>query len=1348
MAKLEPDPGNDVLHLASNNQAQGTLEKHGRGSGKNRERVFFSCLLAKINRRGREQKRVLMITDKAIYNLLPNAYHKMKRRIDIKQIDSVTSSSQPGPKGIEFVIHVAGEHDYRYRTSSMAGIIELMSDIYLHRTNTPLKSRIVDSPSLERVAVTDKMGDTQKAELQDDALNLNTNPGAQKMLKKHGEGDETIFLSCAIEKFKKKKQTKRACCVTDVAMYVLDYSNVAQLKRRIPITNIDAVTVSEVSDEFIVHVPGEAENRYRTPKKRAIVDLMAQFYHTVTGEDLDVINVPLASLVDIPEERPQDEKEYDDRGSLSPVATLRFSRANDDPDELDKKFNQFLEESDFSKEDQQLIRALPREQKWTLIASNEREAIPLSPQEIASLVRQQEVHAQKWTKILQKPQPASEDIRALREAIAGQIKTGVTWVGRFVQNGGLHALIAIGSQNNGENLHLESLWTIKAIGQIDHVLLEDPQIISELASWFDSQNNSVRVLVLEILSLACWCSGEGHEMVCEGFKALSYRLGLQQTFHQDEDDRGVMFLVLLEALREATRKVNLVNNILTFMHVMISLYPDPEDRVLLRQSLVDYGFTNTLDALQQWIAEHPRDAPFKQLANLIEAYHKETVVDEAEAKIKEISEELHYKQKELENKNQLLRNSAMAHRRLQQEMQDMEMRHHDEMHLNMEQAEEKANEIIHTDKFGTAKTLIADYGFDLDDVERALMIEITPALKEYYEKMAVAKPTPPPPGSKAAAAAGPPGVAAAALPPGVAAAAPPPGAAAPAGPPGAPPPPGALPAGAPPPPGALPPGAAPPLPGAPPPPGGVPRPGAPMPPGMAAPPLFGMKKEPTLPPKPAIIPNVKMRPLHWQIMPVHMVEKTIWKDLTDEDVAIDTEELEKIFAQKTRTNADTASKNELASAPKLQKKKKQEIKIIDAKRSQNVTIGLSRFRMSNEEIYDAIVFMDETKLDLDQIQKLVNFVPTDEETQEMLTFAGDISLLGKTEKLFLSLAPVPKLKQRMELWAFKLQLNDLLREIDNNIDDVRDALAEIRNSDALKEVFKLVLALGNYVNGNTRKGGAYGFKLSSFTQMSNMKSTDNSQTMMNYLVSFIEKSNPNLLKVMDDLAHVGDACRVEQDAVQSEVTNVTRDIKSLESMMKLEMVSEDRFQLIMGPFLETAKKRYDELRTRFDAVVADSKSLTELYGERSTKWEELLQKFNTFIQTFKKAQQQNEKAARAREHKSKRAAVLAKMSGGKQAPSKDTGLKKNGANGTSDDLDPDVFVKTVSRRKKKDGEADEDDGVGAGGKGESQNDLAAMLGSMINSAQGMEALRSRRQKHGAKKKKKRKPKVNPYDFDS
>ena len=60
---------------------------------------------------------------------------------------------------------------------------------------------------------------------------------------------------------------------------------------------------------------------------------------------------------------------------------------------------------------------------------------------------------------------------------------------------------------------------------------------------------------------------------------------------------------------------------------------------------------------------------------------------------------------------------------------------------------------------------------------------------------------------------------------------------------------------------------------------------------------FRLSVEPALPAKPAIIPNVKMRPLHWQIMPVHMVEKTIWKDLTDEDVAIDTEEVsELVFA--------------------------------------------------------------------------------------------------------------------------------------------------------------------------------------------------------------------------------------------------------------------------------------------------------------------------------------------------------------------------------------------------------------------------------------------------------------------
>ena len=39
-----------------------------------KETVLFSALVGKINRKDKEQQRVLMITDRALYNLMPSSY--------------------------------------------------------------------------------------------------------------------------------------------------------------------------------------------------------------------------------------------------------------------------------------------------------------------------------------------------------------------------------------------------------------------------------------------------------------------------------------------------------------------------------------------------------------------------------------------------------------------------------------------------------------------------------------------------------------------------------------------------------------------------------------------------------------------------------------------------------------------------------------------------------------------------------------------------------------------------------------------------------------------------------------------------------------------------------------------------------------------------------------------------------------------------------------------------------------------------------------------------------------------------------------------------------------------------
>ena len=74
------------------------------------EKVLFSDYIVKINMLNKPQERVLLITDRAVYNL-SQSYTSIKRRITYDMIQSMTSSESSD----EFLIHVPSEYDYRYR---------------------------------------------------------------------------------------------------------------------------------------------------------------------------------------------------------------------------------------------------------------------------------------------------------------------------------------------------------------------------------------------------------------------------------------------------------------------------------------------------------------------------------------------------------------------------------------------------------------------------------------------------------------------------------------------------------------------------------------------------------------------------------------------------------------------------------------------------------------------------------------------------------------------------------------------------------------------------------------------------------------------------------------------------------------------------------------------------------------------------------------------------------------------------------------------------------------------------------------------------------------------------------
>ena len=90
------------------------------------ETVVFSDFVIKINRKEKEQTRVILLTNKAVYNLLPSAYGKCKRRISLESIASVTASSISD----EFVLHVPEEYDYRFKSAKKDRVCELIVRLF------------------------------------------------------------------------------------------------------------------------------------------------------------------------------------------------------------------------------------------------------------------------------------------------------------------------------------------------------------------------------------------------------------------------------------------------------------------------------------------------------------------------------------------------------------------------------------------------------------------------------------------------------------------------------------------------------------------------------------------------------------------------------------------------------------------------------------------------------------------------------------------------------------------------------------------------------------------------------------------------------------------------------------------------------------------------------------------------------------------------------------------------------------------------------------------------------------------------------------------------------------------
>ena len=212
---------------------------------------------------------------------------------------------------------------------------------------------------------------------------------------------------------------------------------------------------------------------------------------------------------------------------------------------------------------------------------------------------------------------------------------------------------------------------------------------------------------------------------------------------------------------------------------------------------------------------------------------------------------------------------------------------------------------------------------------------------------------------------------------------------------------------------------------------------------------------------------------------------------------------------------------------KSQDTKKNELILLDTKRSNAINIGMTKLPPPRV-IKQAILRMDSTIINREGIDKLLTtMIPSEEEKTMILEaqLAQPDVPLGTAENFLLVLCSIPALEARLRLWAFRLDFDILEKEMGEQLMDLKNAMEEIERSETFKLILSALLAMGNFLNGSDARG----FQLDYLTEVPEVKDTVHKHSLLHHLAQTVIEKYPDSSDLYSEFGSVTRASRVNYE---------------------------------------------------------------------------------------------------------------------------------------------------------------------------------------------------------------------------
>ncbi|GMP90102.1 hypothetical protein CsSME_00041377 [Camellia sinensis var. sinensis] len=378
-------------------------------------------------------------------------------------------------------------------------------------------------------------------------------------------------------------------------------------------------------------------------------------------------------------------------------------------------------------------------------------------------------------------------------------------------------------------------------------------------------------------------------------------------------------------------------------------------------------------------------------------------------------------------------------------------------------------------------------------------------------------------------------------------------------------------------------------------------------------------------------PKPKLKPLHWDKVRASSDREMVWDQLKSSSFKLNEEMIETLFIVNTpNPTLKESTRRQVLPTPK------QENRVLDPKKAQNIAISLRALNVTIEEVCEALSEGNADALGTDLLESLLKMAPTKEEERRLKEYKDDSPFkLGPAERFLKAVLDIPFAFKRVDTMLYMANFESEAEYLKKSFDTLEAACEELRSSRMFLKLLEAVLKTGNRMNVGTNRGDAHAFKLDTLLKLVDVKAADGKTTLLHFVVQEIIKSegarpsgdnqNPKYtsnddakcrklgLQVVSalssELTNVKKAATMDSDVLSSDVMKLSKGLENIAEVVRLNeaiMGSEEskrRFSESMNRFMKMAEEQIIRIQAQESVALSLVKEITEYFHGNLAKEE-------------------------------------------------------------------------------------------------------------------------------------------------